>query len=72
MLDLATGTETLLTNGSDDQSPSFSPNGQQVLYAAVNGGRGVLSAVSSDGRVRQTLSVLNGEVREPTWGPFPQ
>lgn len=71
-LNLATGAETLLTEGRDDQSPSFAPNGMQVLYAAVQGGRSVLAGVSSDGRVRQTLSVLNGEIREPTWGPFSQ
>jgi len=69
-LNLSTGTETLLTDGRDDQSPSFAPNGMQVLYAAVQNGRSVLAGVSSDGRVRQTLSVLNGEIREPTWGPF--
>ncbi len=71
-LNLATGAESLLTDGRDDQSPSFAPNGMQVLYAAVQGGRSVLAGVSSDGRVRQTLSVLNGEIREPTWGPFSQ
>lgn len=69
-LDLATGNETLLTDGRDDQSPSFAPNGKQILHAAVQNGRSVLAGVSSDGRVRQTLSVLNGEIREPTWGPF--
>ena len=69
-LDLASGSETVLTQGRDDQSPSFAPNGMQILHAAVQGGRSVLAGVSSDGRVRQTLSVLNGEVREPTWGPF--
>ncbi|ANN68382.1 Tol-Pal system beta propeller repeat protein TolB [Bordetella bronchialis] len=69
-LNLSSGTETLLTNGNDDQSPSFAPNGMQVLYAAIQGGRNVLAVVSSDGRVRQTLSVLNGQINEPTWGPF--
>jgi len=69
-LDLASGAETILTAGRDDQSPSFAPNGMQILHAATQGGRSVLAGVSSDGRVRQTLSVLNGEVREPTWGPF--
>ena len=69
-MDLSTNSETVLTNGPDDQSPSFAPNGMQVIYAAVQNGRSVLAGVSSDGRVRQTLSVLNGEVREPTWGPF--
>ena len=70
LIDLATGNETLLTQGPDDQSPSFAPNGRQVLYAAKQGGRNMLAGVSSDGRMRQTLSVLNGEIREPTWGPF--
>lgn len=69
-LQLASGNETLLTDGRDDQSPSFAPNGMQILYAAIQNGRSVLAGVSSDGRVRQTLSVLNGEIREPTWGPF--
>lgn len=69
-IDLATGSETLLTEGPDDQSPSFAPNGRQVLYAAKQGGRNMLAGVSSDGRMRQTLSVLNGEIREPTWGPY--
>lgn len=72
LIDLASGTETLLTQGPDDQSPSFAPNGKQVLYAARQGGRNMLAGVSSDGRMRQTLSVLNGEIREPTWGPFGQ
>lgn len=69
-LQLATGNEALLTDGRDDQSPSFAPNGMQILHAATQNGRSVLAGVSSDGRVRQTLSVLNGEIREPTWGPF--
>ncbi|MCD8504204.1 MAG: Tol-Pal system beta propeller repeat protein TolB [Burkholderiaceae bacterium] len=72
LIDLATGNETLLTQGPDDQSPSFAPNGKQVLYAARQGGRNMLAGVSSDGRMRQTLSVLNGEIREPTWGPYGQ
>jgi peptidoglycan-associated lipoprotein len=29
----------------------------------------VLSAVSSDGRIKQRLSVSAGDVREPAWGP---
>jgi len=69
-LDLATGNELILTNGGRDESPSFAPNGKMILYATSQSGRGVLAAVSSDGRVTQTLSVLNGDVREPTWGPF--
>ena len=69
-IDLESGSETLLTEGPDDHSPSFAPNGKQVLYAAKQGGRNMLAGVSSDGRMRQTLSILNGEIKEPTWGPF--
>jgi len=32
----------------------------------------VLAAVSSDGRVKQRLSVQSGDVREPAWGPQPR
>jgi TolB protein len=68
--DMGSGSEHLLTAGPDDESPSFAPNGMQILYSSVQGGRSVLAVTSVDGRVRQTLSALNGKVREPTWGPF--
>src|SRR5690606_33216566 len=69
-LALNSGTEQILTDGPDDQSPSYAPNGMQVLYSSIQNGRSVLAVTSVDGRVRQTLSVLNGKVREPAWGPF--
>jgi len=40
------------------------------LLATVINNRGVLSAVSSDGRIKQRLSITSGDVREPAWGPF--
>ncbi len=67
---LNSGTEQLLTAGPDDQSPSYAPNGMQILYSSIQGGQSVLAVTSIDGRVKQTLSSLNGKVREPTWGPF--
>ncbi|NGR08141.1 Tol-Pal system protein TolB [bacterium SGD-2] len=70
LMDMASGSEQLLTAGPDDQSPSFAPNGMQVLYSSVQDGRSVLAVTSVDGRVRQTLSALNGKIREPVWGPF--
>jgi len=59
-----------LSPGSLDESPSFAPNASMVLYAAREGGRGVLYAVSADARVRQRLVLADGDVREPAWGPF--
>jgi TolB protein len=61
---------TSLSPGSLDESPSFAPNASMVLYAAREGGRGVLYAVSADARVRQRLVVANADVREPAWSPY--
>jgi TolB protein len=60
----------LLTENGIDESPSFAPNGRTILYATVVKGRGILAAVSSDGRVRQRFSAEIGDVREPAWGPI--
>ncbi len=61
---------SMLSPGSLDESPSFAPNGAMVLYAAREGRRGVLYAVSADGRVRQRLVLAEGDVREPAWSPY--
>ncbi len=70
VLDLKTGLFRVLTDGREDESPTFAPNGSMILYATVYKQRGVLAAVSVDGRVRQRLQLRDGEVREPAWGPF--
>jgi len=72
LLDFSLGSPrwSMLSPGSLDESPSFAPNGSMVLYAAREGGRGVLYAVSADARVRQRLVLANADVREPAWGPF--
>ena len=61
-----------LSPGSLDESPSFAPNASMLLYAAREGRRGVLYAVSADGRVRQRLVLADGDVREPAWSPYRQ
>jgi TolB protein len=60
----------LLTDSRFDESPSFAPNGKMILYATEIGGRGILSAVSSDGQTKQRLSSQTGDIREPVWGPL--
>lgn len=72
LMDLASKQVQILTDSRKDESPSFAPNGRMVLIATEVGGRGVLSAVSTDGRIKQRLSVTSGDVREPAWGPFIQ
>ena len=68
-LDTDTGRIRILTPGVLDESPSFAPNGSMILYATREGERGVLSAVSTDGNVRQRLILTEGDVREPAWSP---
>jgi TolB protein len=70
LLDLNNRQVQILTDSDRDESPSFSPNGRMILLATVINGRGVLSAVSADGRVKQRLTTTAGDVREPAWGPF--
>jgi TolB protein len=70
LLDLSNQQVQVITDSDRDESPSFAPNGRMILLATVKGGRGVLSAVSSDGRIRQHLPYSGGDVREPSWGPF--
>jgi TolB protein len=72
VMDLASRQTQVLTDSNKDESPSFAPNSRMILIATEIGGRGVLSAVSSDGRIKQRLSVAAGDVREPAWGPFIQ
>ncbi len=69
-MDLQSGFVQVLTDGPLDESPSFAPNGSMILYASTDQSRGVLAAVSSDGRFKQKLVLSDGDVREPTWGPF--
>ncbi len=60
----------IISDGHLDESPSFAPNGSMIMYATADQGRGVLAAVSADGRVKQKLRLTEGDVREPSWSPF--
>lgn len=60
----------VLTSGSLDESPSFSPNGTMIIYASTEGGRGGLSAVSVNGGIHQRYIFEEGSVREPAWSPL--
>lgn len=68
--DFTTGQSQILTDGDLDQSPTFAPNGQLILYASIYGGRGILAIVSTDGRIKQRLTMQSGDIREPAWGPL--
>ncbi|MFP5344946.1 MAG: Tol-Pal system beta propeller repeat protein TolB, partial [Gammaproteobacteria bacterium] len=70
VLDLETRALRVLTDRTLDESPSFAPNGAMIIYATHNGKKGVLAAVSVDGRVQQRLLLAEGDVREAAWSPF--
>lgn len=68
--DFATGQMQLLTDGGWEMHPTYAPNGKIILFANEAQGRGILSTVSSDGRVKQRMFPQTGDILEPTWGPF--
>lgn len=71
VLELKTGIMQILTRSRLDESPSFAPNGSMIIYATEYLNRGVLAAVSVDGRVQQRIALdEDGDAREPVWGPF--
>ncbi len=70
VLDLEHGFIQVVTDGRQDESPGFAPNGEMLIYATRDGGRGVLATVSVDGKIRRRLPAAEGDVREPAWSPF--
>ncbi len=71
-LDLATaGAQPLtITDTTDDESPSFAPNGKLIIYATRAQGRDVLMTTTLDGKIKARLVSTTADVREPTWSPY--
>jgi TolB protein len=69
VMDMATKSVNVITDGRSDESPSFAPNGSVILYASQKGNSGYLSAVSLDGKMQQKLVFDSNEIREPAWSP---
>lgn len=70
VMDMQSKAMRVISDGNLDEAPSFAPNGSMIMYATADQGRGVLAAVSADGRVKQKLRLTEGDVREPSWSPF--
>lgn len=69
ILDLDTSRLRMLTSSTLEDSPSVSPGGRRLIYAAQGGDNGELGIVTADGRVKYRLPSATGDVREPVWGP---
>ncbi len=67
VMDLAIGTINLLTSGKRDESPSFSPDGEKILYVSGKGNKNMLSTISIDGQIQQNLTYKSNDIREPAW-----
>ncbi len=72
VLDLDDKDLLIVSTGQQDESPSFAPNSDSLIYATREGRNGVLEMVSADGLYRQRLGSRQGDVREPVWSPFPR
>jgi TolB protein len=70
VMDLKRKDVLVLSAGRQDESPSFAPNSDTLIYATRAGRDGVLESVTADGLIRQRLASGQGDVREPVWGPF--
>ena len=63
-------TSQIISNGPLDETPTFAPNNNMILYATKNNkGQGILISTSLDGATKNQLLVSNGHIREPAWSP---
>ncbi|WXT99816.1 MAG: Tol-Pal system protein TolB [Catillopecten margaritatus gill symbiont] len=67
VLNIKTSELTVISNGTLDESPHFSPNGDMIIFSSNHKEKGVLSVVSVEGNRSYELSSYNAEVREPNW-----
>jgi TolB protein len=59
-----------ISSGPLDETPTFAPNNNMILYATKNKrGQGILISTSLDGATKNELIVSNGHIREPSWSP---
>jgi TolB protein len=70
VMELASGTVNAVTDTAADESPSFAPNSRLIVYATQNQGREALMTTTLDGKIKARLAGQDGDIREPSWGPF--
>jgi TolB protein len=72
VMDIKSKELLVVSAGQQDESPSFAPNSDTLIYATRQARNGVLETVTADGLIRQRVSSGQGDVREPVWSPFPR
>jgi TolB protein len=67
--DLVSNESKVISSTGSDESPSFSPNGDMIAYSYNDYRGGVVAILSRNGRAFTKLNI-NGDVRDPAWGPL--
>lgn len=68
VFDLESQQDVWVSETTNDDSPSLSPNGRLIVYESEVGRRNVLMRTSVDGKVKQRLPL--DDARDPAWGPI--
>lgn len=69
-MDLRSRTTTRLTDSASiDTSPSYSPDGSQVVFTSDRGGRAQIYVMSADGSGQTRISFGDGVYSTPVWSP---
>jgi TolB protein len=69
-MDLRSRKTTRLTNtAAIDTGPSYSPDGNQIVFESDRGGRQQLYVMSANGANTQRISFGNGRYSTPVWSP---
>jgi len=69
-MDLRSRTTTRLTNSSAiDTSPSYSPDGSQIVFTSDRGGRAQIYIMNGDGSGQTRISFGDGIYSTPVWSP---
>jgi len=67
--DLVSGEIKVISSTGSDESPSFAPNSDMIMYSFTDYRGGTIAVLSRNGRAFTRLN-LNGDVRDPAWGPL--
>ena len=69
-MDLRSRSTTRLTNtAAIDTSPSYSPDGSQIVFESDRGGRQQLYVMGADGSNQRRVSFGDGSYSTPVWSP---
>ncbi|MDN2565347.1 Tol-Pal system beta propeller repeat protein TolB [Aquibium sp. A9E412] len=69
-MDLRSRNTTRLTSSNSiDTSPSYAPDGQQIVFTSDRGGRPQIYVMNADGSDPRRISFGNGNYSTPVWSP---